>query len=109
MIGKLSKLAQGRFQTHVNEGEIDFKFLSELTASLGASVGLTGQVRTARTAHQVQNWLRAEGLLLEPELARRAAEQVFLKVGKQLDVEVFLFALNGNLLGKMTLEAAHGA
>jgi cobalt-precorrin-5B (C1)-methyltransferase len=100
MIGKLSKLAQGRFQTHVSDGEIDFDFLSQTASTQGASQDLSARIRTARTAHQVQNWLRTEGINLEPALAGRAAEQVFSHVGKKLDVAVYIFALDGRLLGK---------
>lgn len=105
MIGKLSKLAQGRFKTHVQEGEVNFDFLAELAAKSGASAGLCDQIRSARTAHQVQNRLRVEGISLEPELARRAAEHVFRRGGDNLDVTVWLFALDGDLLGRASLEA----
>jgi cobalt-precorrin-5B (C1)-methyltransferase len=107
MIGKLSKLAQGRFQTHVKEGEVDFDFLAEVAFALGTSANLCDQIRTARTAHQVQIWLEAEGIVIEPELARRAAEQVFDYGGKQIDVTVFLFSLDGGLLGKFSIEVLH--
>lgn len=106
MIGKLSKLAQGRFQTHVKEGEVDFEFLVSLAESLGASPILCEQVRTARTAHQVQKWLEAVGLSIEPLIASRAAEQVFQKVNRQLDVVVYVFSLNGKVLGQAALEGS---
>ena len=105
MIGKISKLAQGRFQTHVKEGEVDFDFLAFVAAGQGASPALNERIRTARTAHQVQCWLKAEGLNIEPELARRAAEQMMIRVKDQLSVGVFLFSLNGNLLGHAELGA----
>jgi cobalt-precorrin-5B (C1)-methyltransferase len=105
MIGKLSKLAQGRFQTHVQEGEVDFDFLVDLAAKCGASAGVCAELRGMRTAHQIQNRLRAEGLALEPELARLAAEQVFARGGGRLDVSVWLFALNGERLGQADREA----
>jgi cobalt-precorrin-5B (C1)-methyltransferase len=105
MIGKLSKLAQGRFQTHVQEGEVDFDFLADLAARCGASAGVCAEVRGMRTAHQIQNRFRVEGLSLEPELARLAVEQIFLRGGGKLDVDVWLFALNGELLGRAGLEA----
>lgn len=107
MIGKLSKLAQGRFQTHVQEGEVDFGFLAELASQNGASAGTCDQIRGSRTAHQVRNRLLAEGLALEPELARLAAEQVFARGAGRLDAAVWLFALNGELLGWASLEARH--
>jgi cobalt-precorrin-5B (C1)-methyltransferase len=108
MIGKLSKLAQGRFQTHVNEGEVDFDFLAQVAAGQNASTWLCDRIRSARTAHQVQTWLTGEGITIEAELARRAAEQVFNHVKKQVSVGVIIFSLNGDLLGEANIEAAHG-
>ena len=109
MIGKLSKLAQGRFQTHVQQGEVDFDFLAKLAAERGAPATLCGQIRTARTAHQVQKWMSEAGIVIEPALACRAAEQVFLRVEKRRDVAVYLYSLNGALLGGASLEAPYGS
>ena len=107
MIGKLSKLAQGRFQTHVEQGEIDFSFLANLAAAQGAPASLCDQIRAARTAHQVQNWLKAAQLSIEPESARQAAAQVFQRGAQRMHVAVFVFSLDGKLLGKASLEANH--
>ena len=107
MIGKLSKLAQGRFQTHVEQGEIDFSFLADLAAAQGAPASLCAQIGTARTAHQVQNWLKAAQVSLEPEIARQAAAQVFQHCAQRLHVTVFVYSLDGDLLGKASLEASH--
>jgi cobalt-precorrin-5B (C1)-methyltransferase len=107
MIGKLSKLAQGRFQTHVQEGEIDFESLSAVAQEHGASKDVCERILTARTAHQVQNWLKEESIFIEPELTRRAAKAVFIYAGKQVDIGVYLFSLNGDLLAHTILEGAH--
>jgi cobalt-precorrin-5B (C1)-methyltransferase len=100
MIGKLSKLAQGRFQTHVQEGEVDFCFLSNLAAKLGAPVDLCERIQTARTAYQVQRWLRETGIHMEPEIARLAAVQVFARLDSRLKVSVYLFSQPGDILGR---------
>ena len=109
MIGKLSKLAQGVFQTHVQKGKVNFNFLAEVASGQGAPATRCDQIRTARTAHQVQNWLKEDRIAIEPELARLAAEQVFSYVGKQVNTDVFLFSLDGTLLGKSTIEVSHGS
>ncbi len=98
MIGKLSKLAQGRFQTHVNDGEIDFEHLAAVAAREGAPEPLCRRIRTARTAHQVQGWLRAEGLAIEPALAGLAATAAAAASG--VPARVLLFSLDGALLGE---------
>ncbi|MCE1252254.1 MAG: cobalt-precorrin-5B (C(1))-methyltransferase [Anaerolineae bacterium] len=105
MIGKLSKLAQGRFQTHVQEGEVDFDFLASLALKSGAEAALCEQIRQARTAHRVQKWLDEAGLPIEPFIAALAAEQLFLRVNRQVPVRVYVFSLNGRLLGQGGIDA----
>ena len=109
MIGKLSKLAQGRFQTHVQDGEIDFDFLAFVAGKQGASSSLCDQIRIARTAHQVQNWLKNEAIQIEPGIAKLAAEQVSAHLNSRLDVAVYLFSLDGSILGQSEIGAAHEA
>jgi len=100
MIGKFSKLAQGRFQTHVQEGEVDFEFLSEVAALLGAPREMCERILTARTAHQVQGWLAKAGIRLEPELARRVAKKAALELGEGIASQAVIFSLDGDLLGE---------
>ena len=109
MIGKLSKLAQGKFQTHVKEGSVDFDFLSEVAADEGAPPELCARIRCARTAHQVQGWLKDVGIAIEPHLAAFAAGHVFMRVDKALDVAITIFSLDGQVLGTAAKEVAHGS
>ncbi len=104
MIGKLSKLAQGRFQTHVHEGEVDFDFLGRLAAESGASANVVDEICQSRTAHQVQHRLRGEGIALEPLIARMAALEVFNRCGGRLHSAVSLFSLKGDRLAGESLE-----
>jgi cobalt-precorrin-5B (C1)-methyltransferase len=99
MVGKLSKLAQGRMQTHVSKGEVDFAFLSDLVAQLGAAPDLVERVKTANTARHVQNMLREVGIDgLEASIARLAAEKAFEFVEHAFPVHVLLFEIRGELL-----------
>lgn len=100
MIGKLSKLAQGRFQTHVQQGQVDFDFLSKLAADLGGPTDFCVRIQIARTAYQVQRWLREVNIHLEPEIARLAAAQVFARLDSRLEVGVYLFSQAGDILGQ---------
>ncbi len=109
MIGKLSKLAQGRFQTHVHEGEVDFDFLARLAAESGVTTDMVDEIRQSRTAHQVQNRLRDEGIALEPLIARMAAREVFTRCNGRLHTAISLFSLKGDLLAGESLEAYHDA
>lgn len=100
MIGKFSKVAQGRFQTHVQEGEVNFEFLAQVAAGQGAPPELCNRILTARTAHQVQSWLTEIDIRLEPELAQRAAQKVAERTGGKVAVKVLIFSLDGELLGE---------
>lgn len=100
MIGKFSKLAQGRFQTHVQEGEVNFEFLAQMSAEQGAPPELCTRILTARTAHQVQSWLHEVGIRLEPALAQQAMQKVMEYTRGKIGVEVLIFSLDGELLGR---------
>ena len=99
MIGKISKLAQGRMQTHISEGGVDFDFLAEVAGQIGAKADLQACLRTANTARHAQIMLRQAGLDdLEQWLAQRAAEQSFDFVAGACEVEVLLYDIRGELL-----------
>jgi cobalt-precorrin-5B (C1)-methyltransferase len=101
MIGKVSKMAQGRFQTHVSEGTIDHDFLAGAVAQLGGDDSLVGQVRAANTAQHVQKILHRANLPgLEKLLTQQAAAQAFDFIGGACGVEVLCFDLHGELLGE---------
>jgi cobalt-precorrin-5B (C1)-methyltransferase len=110
MIGKLSKLAQGRMQTHVSEGEIDFDFLAGLTEQLGAGPELTERARTASTARYVQSILREAGVEgLECRVARLAARQAAAYVAFAFPVQILLFDIGGELLAAEYSSMADGS
>lgn len=99
MIGKVSKLAQGRMQTHVSHGEVDLDFLAELASARGAPVALADRIRAANTAHHVQVMLREVGIAgLEAGLAQMAAEAAAAYVGGAFPVTVLLWHIQGELL-----------
>jgi cobalt-precorrin-5B (C1)-methyltransferase len=101
MIGKLSKVAQGRWQTHVNQGEVDLHFLASIAAQLGADENLVARCRAANTARHVQVLLRRAGVLgLEKQIAHLAAERVADYVSSATHIEVLLFDVHGDLVGR---------
>jgi cobalt-precorrin-5B (C1)-methyltransferase len=107
MIGKLSKLAQGRMQTHVSEGEVDLDFLAGLVAQLGAAPDLVERTRTANTARHVQTMLRQAGIAgLEASIARLAAKNASDYVEQVFPVYVLLFDIRGELLASERIPAA---
>lgn len=100
MIGKASKLAQGRMQTHVSEGPVDLAALAQTAAEVGADEALQARVRAANTVHHAQNLLRAAGVAgLEQRLAELAANRCLAFTEGAVPVAVLIFALDGALLG----------
>lgn len=101
MIGKLSKLAQGRAQTHVNEGGVDLAFLAELATQLGATPEVIAQVQHANTAHHVQVILAKAGVNgLEQRIAQLAAQHAVAIGGHAFEAVVLLFNMSGAILGE---------
>lgn len=99
MVGKASKLAQGRMQTHVGEGEVDLGFLAGLARQLGADEETVAAAACAHTAHHVQVILRRSGVRgLEQRLAELAAAQAAAFVGGGLAIAVWLWSMGGELL-----------
>ena len=108
MIGKISKVAQGRFETHTEKGGVDFEFLSDLAEKCGASSVLVSSVKRCRTAKQAQNLLLTEKISLEPTIARLAAEKIAENVSTIKQISVSIFSLEGNLLGLAELPGVNG-
>jgi cobalt-precorrin-5B (C1)-methyltransferase len=99
MIGKVSKLAQGRMQTHVSRGEVDLVFLAGMAAGLGADDTLCKRIREANTAHHVQVMLQHAGITdLEARLAEMAAVEAESFINGTVPVEVLLWHIKGELL-----------
>jgi cobalt-precorrin-5B (C1)-methyltransferase len=99
MIGKISKQAQGRMQTHISGGGVDFDFLAQAAGQLGADQALQRQILAANTARHAQLILRKAGITgLEAWLAQQAAEQAFAFVGGAFAVAVYLYDIKGELL-----------
>ena len=105
MVGKISKLAQGRMQTHISRGGVDLGFLAEVAAEMGADEALQAQIRGANTARHVQIILRKAGIAgLEARLAQMAAVQAVAFVDNAFAVQVFLYDIKDELLATERLE-----
>ncbi|OAI47044.1 cobalamin biosynthesis protein CbiD [Planctomycetaceae bacterium SCGC AG-212-F19] len=103
MIGKLSKIAAGRMQTHVAGNQVDCGLLAELARELGAPDELVGHISAANSARHVQELVQAAGFArFYPALCERAARQCAAVVAGKCAVDVTLFDFDGNQLGKAT-------
>jgi len=100
MIGKLSKIAQGHFQTHVAGNQVDLNFLADLALQCGASPALQAEIRVANTARHFLEIVLAHGLTgVFPLLCQRTCQQCYNYVRGQVAIEVILFDFDGNVLG----------
>lgn len=100
MVGKLSKMAAGKLQTHVAGSEVDLEFLATLARDAGASDELAAQIRGANTARHVLELCRAEGVVgITQVICERVAGHL-TRAGGGLDVHVLLVDFGGALLGR---------
>jgi cobalt-precorrin-5B (C1)-methyltransferase len=101
MIGKLSKMADGRMQTHAAGSEVNMELLAGLARELGASDALQAEIRAANTARHVLELCTANGLTaLTSRVCRKVAEHCRQHAGGALDVHAFLVDFDGALLGR---------
>jgi cobalt-precorrin-5B (C1)-methyltransferase len=99
MIGKLSKIAAGKMQTHVAGNQVDCAFLSELTRELHANEELALAIASANTARHVQELIEAAGFgCFYIRLCELAAARCSEVVQGRVIVRVILFDFEGRTL-----------
>lgn len=109
MIGKLSKMAKGRMQTHVAGSEVDMDFLAELAAEAGGSDELVAEIRQGNTARHVLELCRQADLVGVTSLVcQRVVEQCARHAGGELPIHAYLVDFGGALLGRYPEEIARG-
>jgi cobalt-precorrin-5B (C1)-methyltransferase len=101
MIGKLSKIAAGKLQTHVAGNQVDCRFLAELAGELGGDAGLVAAIASANSARHIQELVAASGLAsFYTRLCERAVQQCSAAVSGRLGVAAVLFDFDGRILGQ---------
>jgi cobalt-precorrin-5B (C1)-methyltransferase len=101
MIGKLSKMAAGKLQTHVAGSEVDLGLLAQIAAECGGSDALVAEIRGANTARHVLELCRAAGLVsVTSRICERVVHHLTRHGGGALTVEALLVDFGGALLGR---------
>jgi cobalt-precorrin-5B (C1)-methyltransferase len=101
MIGKLSKMADGKMQTHAAGSEVNMALLASLAGELGASDEVQAQIAHANTARHVLELCTAAGLVaITSRVCQRVAQSCAAHAGHGLDVHACLVDFNGALLGR---------
>ena len=99
--GKLSKMAQGFLDLHSGRSQVDFNWLADRMAELGASPDEIERTRHSNTANQVLIRAVAAGLPLADLVAARARAVALDTLGGcGTDVEVLVFDRKGALEGR---------
>jgi cobalt-precorrin-5B (C1)-methyltransferase len=101
MMGKLSKMANGKMQTHVAGSEVNLDLLADFARELGSDDLTDLRIRGANTARHVLEICAEVGLLRITELiCRRAVEHTERHGGGELRVEAYLVDFGGALLAQ---------
>jgi cobalt-precorrin-5B (C1)-methyltransferase len=101
MIGKLSKMADGKMMTHAAGSEVNMGLLAELASEAGARAELVARIRTANTARHALELCAAEGCLGVTSLVcQRVAQHGHAHAGGNLQVHACLVDFDGSLLGR---------
>lgn len=100
MIGKLSKMADGKMQTHAAGSEVNLELLAALAAESGADAKLCEQIRRANTARHVLDLCKTGPIAgLASLVCRKVVEQCARHAGGRLEVHAWLVDFNGGPLG----------
>ena len=100
MMGKLSKMANGKMQTHAAGSEVNMDLLAELAVESGAPADVVSEIRAANTARHVLELCHKTGLMNVTTLVcKRVSEHCRSHAGGALDVHARLVDFNGALLG----------
>ncbi len=100
MIGKLSKMADGRMMTHAAGSEVNMELLAALAEGLDAPSELLAQIRTANTARHVLELATKGGAPgLPAAVCAKAARHLGEHARGEIDVHVVLVDFDGTVLG----------
>ena len=97
---KIGKLARGHLDLHSGASRVDFAYLSERLARLGADPSLIEATAEANTANQVLEMARAAGLALGDRIAAEARETALATLAGRIAVEVVIFDRKGEVVGR---------
>ncbi|MDH4229783.1 MAG: cobalt-precorrin-5B (C(1))-methyltransferase [Nitrospirota bacterium] len=101
MIGKLSKLADGKRQTHAAGSQVNTKMLATLARKLGADRVLAAQIAVANTGRHAMDLATAAGIAGLPDaVCRRAAGHAGRFAGDTVAVDVVMTDMEGVVTGR---------
>jgi cobalt-precorrin-5B (C1)-methyltransferase len=110
MIGKLSKMADGKMMTHAAGSEVNMELLASIAAEIGATDALLAEIRAANTARHVLELCAASGVSdVTSGVCRRVVAHGAAHAGGAMAVEAYLVDFNGALLGQHPPHPSQGS
>ncbi len=108
MIGKLSKIANGHFQTHVSKSSVDVTFLADVAAECGVeadTVQAISQANTCRHFMEILGEQKATEVFnrLCELAAAQSRKHALTATQKELSIECILIDFDGTVLGRSGL------
>jgi cobalt-precorrin-5B (C1)-methyltransferase len=101
MIGKLSKMANGKMQTHAAGSEVNIELLASFAAELGGRPEVIEEIRRANTARHVLELCAREGLTgIASLICQKVVEHGTRHSGGGLPITAVLVDFNGTVLGE---------
>ncbi len=101
MMGKLSKMADGKMQTHVAGSQVNLELLARLAGEAGASEELCQKIKAANTARHALELAEKENILDITKLVCREVCRVAENyVASSVRVRTYLFDFDGKLLAQ---------
>ena len=101
MIGKLSKMADGRMMTHAAGSEVNMELLASIARDLGAAERIVAEIRAANTARHVLELAAREGIDgLCTAICARVVDHLARHAGGALEVHAVLVDFSGAVLGR---------
>jgi cobalt-precorrin-5B (C1)-methyltransferase len=101
MMGKMSKMADGKMMTHAAGSQVNMELLATLAAELGAGDELCGAIRQANTArHVLELCAQAGPLDIAGQVCRKVVEHCTRHVAGKVAVYADLVDFDGTLLGR---------
>jgi cobalt-precorrin-5B (C1)-methyltransferase len=97
---KITKLALGHMDLHSGRSRVDFGWLADQMAFLGAEAGLITATSEANTAMQVLQLAKEAGLPLANHVAEKAKGVASEIAGESVAINVFIFDRAGKLVGR---------
>ncbi len=103
MIGKLSKMADGRTMTHAAGSDVNLALLADIAEQLGAAPAVVSEIRAANTARHVLELAKSAGISgLPSAVCARAAQHLAQHAGAAapMVLEALLVDFDGQPLGR---------